>query len=388
MNFRTFFDFLSSLKLTIICLVASIFLVFAGTLAQVHLGTHIVQEQFFQSLFVWWPADSRGFKLPVFPGGHLLGGIMLFNLIAAHLRRFRLNWRHFGIHLTHGGLIVMLAGGLFTDLFSVESFVRLGPGDSLNYSQDARQMELAFTCDKDPAYDQVTAVPEGRLLKGGTIEHPSLPFRMVLKRFYQNSRLDMIDKAGGAPAADRGIGARVAVTEAPRATAGDERDMKAAVVQIVPLPSGGQATAEPLGTWLVSEALGAPQSFSCGGLSWQLALRPTRYYKPYTLTLRKFTHETYAGTDIPKNFASRVALVDPERSVKRDVLIYMNHPLRYRGDTYYQASFEKGDQVTILQTVHNPTFVTPYIGCIIIGAGLLFQFSNHLIGFARKRRNA
>ena len=113
-------------------------------------------------------------------------------------------------------------------------------------------------------------------------------------------------------------------------------------------------------------------------------MRPARYYKPYSVTLQKFTHERYAGTEIPKNFASRVTLIDPERSVNRDVLIYMNHPLRYRGETYYQAGFQKDDSATILQVVHNPSFIAPYVACVIVAAGLLVQFGYHLVGFSPK----
>ena len=72
-------------------------------------------------------------------------------------------------------------------------------------------------------------------------------------------------------------------------------------------------------------------------------MRPLRDYNPYSMTLQKFTHERYAGTEIAKNFASRVVLSDLERNENRDVLIYMNHPLRYRGETYYQSGFEKND---------------------------------------------
>jgi len=117
-------------------------------------------------------------------------------------------------------------------------------------------------------------------------------------------------------------------------------------------------------------------------------MRPARYYKPYSITLQKFTHERYAGTEIPKNFASCVTLIDPERSTNRDVLIYMNHPLRYRGETFYQAAFEKDDAATILQVVHNPSSLAPYIACIIVAVGLLVQFGYHLVGFARQRRTA
>ena len=172
----------------------------------------------------------------------------------------------------------------------------------------------------------------------------------------------------------------IAVEAVPRTTAQDERDVPAAAIEILPKDGGS------LGTWLISDALGAPQTFSCGGRQWMIAMRTARHYKPYSVTLQKFTHGRYAGTEIPKNFASRVTLIDPERNVNRDVLIYMNHPLRYRGETFYQAGFEKDDSATILQVVRNPSFIAPYVACVIVAAGLLVQFGIHLVGFARKRR--
>jgi hypothetical protein len=66
----------------------------------------------------------------------------------------------------------------------------------------------------------------------------------------------------------------------------------------------------------------------------------------------------------------------------------MNHPLRYRGETFYQAGFEKNDSATILQTVHNPTFMAPYVACVIVGAGLLVQFAFQFGGFSRQQKAA
>jgi hypothetical protein len=379
---RKLIDLTTSLKLTIVCLAAGMALIFAGTLAQVHLGIHEAQQRYFQSWLVWWPAEGNGFRIPIFPGGHLIGAVLLVNLIAAHVKRFQWTWRKFGIHLTHAGLIIMLAGGLFTDLFAVESHVRLERGDTKNYSEDQQHMELAVIDTTDNDLDQVTAIPESVLKKNRTIDHWSLPFRIAVRNFYQNSRLKMLNDAGSAakPIANQGPGAMIAVESVPRATAQDERDVPAAAIEILPKDGGS------LGTWLVSDALGAPQTFSCGGRTWMIAMRTARYYKPYSVTLQKFTHEKYAGTEIPKNFASKVTLIDPERSVSRDVLIYMNHPLRYRGETFYQAGFQQDDRATILQVVHNPSFLAPYVACVIVAAGLLWQFGFHLIGFARKRR--
>jgi hypothetical protein len=63
----------------------------------------------------------------------------------------------------------------------------------------------------------------------------------------------------------------------------------------------------------------------------------------------------------------------------------MNSPLRYGGESYYQASFEPGDKVSILQVVHNPAAVIPYVACALMATGLLVQFLTHLFSFARKR---
>lgn len=379
---RKIIDLTTSLKLTIVCLAAGMALIFAGTLAQVHLGIHEAQQRYFQSWLVWWPAEGTGFRIPIFPGGHLIGAVLLVNLIAAHVKRFRWTSKKFGIHLTHAGLIIMLAGGLFTDLFAVESHLRLERGDTKNYSEDQQHMELAVIDTTDSDLDQVTAIPESVLKKNRTIDHWSLPFRIVVRNFYPNSRLKMLNDTGSGakPIANQGPGAMIAVEPLPRTTAQDERDVPAAAIEILPKQGGS------LGTWLVSDVLGAPQTFSCGGRTWMLAMRTARYYKPYSVTLQKFTHEKYAGTEIPKNFASKVTLIDPERNMNRDVLIYMNHPLRYRGETFYQAGFQQDDRATILQVVHNPSFLAPYVACVIVAAGLLWQFGFHLIGFARKRR--
>src|SRR5438477_9505459 len=266
-------DIITSLKLTIICLAAAMALIFAGTLAQVHLGIHEAQQRYFQSMFVWWPPDGRGFHVPIFPGGHLIGAVLLINLIAAHVKRFRWTWKKFGIHLTHAGLIIMLAGGLFTDLFAVESHLRLERGGTKNYSEDQQHMELAVIDTTDNDLDQVTAIPESILKKNRTIDHWSLPFRIVVRNYYQNSSLKMLSEAGPAarPIANQGPGAMIAVEPVPRTTAQDERDVPAAAIEI--LPKGG---GDSLGTWLVSDALGAPQTFPCGGRTWMLAMRTAR----------------------------------------------------------------------------------------------------------------
>jgi hypothetical protein len=161
----------------------------------------------------------------------------------------------------------------------------------------------------------------------------------------------------------------------------DKRDVPSAVVEIES-PQGS------LGTWLVSEFIEQPQTFTCNNRTYGLAMRPRRDYKPYSIQLLKFQHDVYPGTDIPKNFSSRVLLQRPQTGEKREVLIYMNNPLRYSGETYYQSGFDPDNQGTILQVVHNPSWLTPYLSCVLVGAGLVIQFATHLLGFSFKRKTA
>src|SRR5262249_24116609 len=97
--------FFSSLRLTVVCLAFGIVLVFAGTLAQVDLGLYKAQNQFFRSFFIYWAPAGGSLRIPVFPGGYFLGGLLLVNLVTAHLTRFKWTRRKAGLWLIHFGLI-------------------------------------------------------------------------------------------------------------------------------------------------------------------------------------------------------------------------------------------------------------------------------------------
>ena len=108
------FAVLTSLRLTVVLLVLSIVLVFAATLDQVHLGVWGVQEKYFRSFFIYSQIPGTALFFPVFPGGYLLGGVLIVNLVAAHFYRFRYSWKKSGIWLTHAGLILLLVGAVPT----------------------------------------------------------------------------------------------------------------------------------------------------------------------------------------------------------------------------------------------------------------------------------
>jgi hypothetical protein len=377
---RSPFRVLASLRLTVVCLALGMLLVFLGTLAQVHLGIHAVQARYFQSLFVFWSPAGASWKIPILPGGYLLGVVLLVNLIAAHATRFQFSKKKVGIILLHFGVILLLIGQLLTGLFARETQMRIDEGQTLGYSEAPREVELAVIDSTSPDFDQVVSIPEAVIAREGTIQNPTLPFAIRVKQFMPNSRLVLRSKSPQAPPSPATVGAgkEIAVTEEPRTVRDDERDLSAAFIEL----EGAQRS---LGTWLVSNALSDRQSFEFNGHTYSLIMRQRRFYKQFALTLLHFAHDRYAGTDIPKNFSSRVRLVDQERNENREVLISMNNPLRYRGFTFYQAGFDNNDKTTILQVVKNPAMLMPYIACGLVALGLLLQFSMHLFGFVRRQ---
>lgn len=374
-------DTFSSLKLTVVLLVLGIILVFVATLDQMHLGIWGIQQKWFRSFIVWQQVGD--FSVPIFPGGYLIGGLYLLNLVAAHFARFRLEWRKSGIALTHGGFVLLLLGELFSGLWQEDFHMRLNPGETRNYSEAFREVELALVNTSDPKFDDVVVIPEQLLQKEGSIQDPKLPFRVLVKHYYPNSMLQMRSQlqTSQPSEATAGIGPQFAAIPLAVTYKQDERNIPTAFVELI----GAEGS---LGTWLASLHLVSPQEFTVGGQTWKMALRPKRAYKPYSLTLIKFSHDRYPGTEIPKNFSSRIHLKTPDGRDDRDVLIYMNNPLRYDGFTFYQAGFENNDRTTILQVVRNPSWLVPYIACVVMTLGLLIQFGIHLVGFVTKRRTA
>jgi ResB-like family len=383
LSLKSLFRPFTSLRLTVVLLVFSMLLVFIATLDQVNLGVLAVQAKYFRSLFVMARVPGTGIAIPVFPGGYLIGGLLLINLTAAHAYRLKMTWAKSGLWLTHFGLILLLLGELFTGLWQQESLMLIDQGETKTYSESYVRTELAVIDTTNPKFDEVVAIPSELLENLGTIQHPRLPFRIHTTTYYPNSVLRMRSEVPNAPPspADQGFGPQFVVLPQPITYKQDEQNLPTAVLELTG-PDG------PLGNWIVSMGLTEPQPLTVQGHTYELILRPTRHYHPFSITLLKFSHDRYPGTDIPRNFSSRVRLRTPDGRVDREVLIYMNNPLRFGGLTFYQKGFQNNDRTTILDVVRNPSWLLPYVSCVLMGIGLLVQFGIHLTRFLRKRTAA
>lgn len=299
-----------------------------------------------------------------------------------------------GIVLLHAGIGLLMIGELVTHLTAVEGQMRIAEGQTVNYVDDIRSFELAISTDEGDA-TRVTAVP-GSLLAAAVgadepIRHKDLPFDLRVKDYLGNSRL--VAAKGDNPAtAGAGLQTRA---EPARSVSGVSMDSG------VNLPSAyveplDKETGESLGVWLVSASFQMapgggftalrPQPIVAGEETHLLELRFERTYKPYSVTLNDFRFDRYVGTEKPKNYSSDVVLTDPSRGVERPVRIWMNNPLRYAGDTLYQADFDRASEaVTVLQVVTNGGWMIPYVSCVFVGLGMLSHFLITLGRFARRR---
>ena len=318
-----------------------------------------------------------------------------------------------GIQLAHAGVIVLLVGQLSTDLLSRELQMHFVEGETRNYSDSATDYDLIFQ-----SGNEVTAIPEKMLKPGAelTTDKTGLPFTIRVKQHWHNSDLNfrapMMQNAP--PLTTNGIAVNFDFSSVDDVKTMDQRNVPTALLEFV-TPSGS------LGAWVASDWAGdaalvaavrngyaqmgagmaqkitgelvAPQTISAGGKNFTFTMRPARVIHPFSLTLLKATHTVYPGTDIPKDFRSRVRIDNAQTGEKREVEISMNHPLRYGGFTYYQYQMDAGQVAeqagrtpsSVLSVVRNPGWLTPYIGCAMVGIGLVIQFMFHLVGFVSKQ---
>jgi ResB-like family len=405
-------EFFTSLKLTVVLLAFAIVLVFIGTLAQADEGLYGAQAHYFKQ-WVVLGAHAFGYHVPlILPGGYLIGTLLLVNLVVTHICRFQLTPKKIGIQLAHAGIIVLLVGQLATDMLAHEMQMSFAEGETRNYSNSDGTFELIFDNG-----DEETAIPEKLLKTGDQLKIDSLPFTIVVKTNWHNS--DMNFRApllqNGPPLTTNGIALNFDFREMPAVKTTDQRNIPTVILEFL-TPSGS------LGEWVASVWAGdtalaeavrdsyaqmgadmaqkivsqlvAPQAIQADGKKFTFLMRPERVRHPFSLTLLKATHTVYPGTDIPKDFRSRVLLNNSHTGEKREVEISMNHPLRYGGFTFYQYQMDAGQAAqmagrtptSVLSVVRNPSWLTPYIGCAMVGLGLVIQFMYHLAGFVSKRK--
>jgi hypothetical protein len=421
------FSALASLRLTVILFALGIFLIFAGTVAQVDAGIWTVVSKYFRTFKLIWipfyiffprtvtgePAIPGSFP---FPGGYLIGSVLLANLLAAHALHLRVRlkrpadfsfpfaWgtstvlpnllaagraygfqtllKQSGIFVIHAGIIVMLLGELIAGELQTEGHMSIDEGRSSNFIEHNRYGEVAVINTSDPVNDDVVVIPDGLLRKGGAIHDDQLPFDVEIVRYMINSQLaNPKDRDGKAEKNPATVGAGLERVAVPLSEFSGVSQASSVETPSAYVTFKNKSDGKSLGTFLLSIWL-SPQPLTVDGKTYQVVLRFKRTYFPYSLYLNEFRFDRYVGTSKPKNYSSDIRLIDPQTGEDRRVTIRMNEPLRYDGNTFFQADFDKEtEKTTILQVVRNPGDWLPYISCIMVSCGMIIHFSLHLFNF-------
>ena len=108
----------------------------------------------------------------------------------------------------------------------------------------------------------------------------------------------------------------------------------------------------------------------------------------FEIELKKFEVGRYQGTMRAASYQSLVSVVGEPG----ETLISMNEPLKYKGLTFYQASFESDEEgqpvASILSVNYDPGRFLKYLGSflIVLGTTLMFYFKKMIVESWRKRK--
>lgn len=298
-----------------------------------------------------------------------------------------------GIVVLHFGIILLLFSELITGVYATEGNMRISEGDYSSFVDISRTFELAVSDPTvDPSVEKSFVIPDNLLKRTGEWHSSDkIPFDFKVNKWFDNSNISSRDKNDPSYS---GLGESFQITEITKVSGVESNTMDLPAMEIEFKDKSGKA----IGKYIFSLRMylennkSFEQELSVGDKKFNMMFRNKREYlysigskQPVRVKLIDFRHDQYIGTSVAKNFSSLVQLVDEEKEIDRKVLISMNNPLRYTGRTFYQSSFAPDESGTVLQVVSNPGWMLPYLCCVIVGIGMLFQFILTLSKFVNRR---
>ncbi|MBI1314434.1 hypothetical protein GC176_24335 [bacterium] len=317
-----------------------------------------------------------------------------------------------GVTLLHAGVALVMVNEVVVDSLHVETQMAIEEGHTVNFAKDVREIEFAVIDKSSPDFDDEIVVrrqtildaataaalkAEGKPAGSNVISDPELPFDIEVVEFMQNSNIEDV-KPGSENRATAGAGLQMISTPAKPTTGTDSSgriDLTAAYVRLI-----DKQTQKDLGMYLtgvvfelLSRSESTPNRVTVDGKTWEIALRFRRYYKPYSVRLSDVSKTDYIGTNTPMDYRSIVDVIDNKTGnvLVDERHIWMNNPMRYSGDTFYQSNYSPANprtgekEITTLSVVSNTGWMLPYVSCMIVGTGMLSHFFGILLRFLNRR---
>jgi len=336
MSFAGFFDKVKFLKIIFYSFLYLMGIVVWGTLAQKNLGLYEAQKLYFSSWIIWiW-------NIVPIPGCQLVLAICYMGLLKQIFSKDSLRLRNLGTLLTHVGSWFLLTGGLLTQVGSQEGMLMLAEGQRTNKYLDENHLELV-------AFDLETS-NEAEILS--------------LKRF---------PKAGDFLTFEK-LKIKVEVIEACQfcktsaSPKNEDADSLDSVLEIRFLNGGVDQR------WVLRKWNNSPMKIELDGRIYNFNLRNRHHDMPFDFELSTFKKEVYPGTLLARSYESLVYIQDGP--LRQRAEIKMNEPLRYKGYSFYQTSYEDdgANVYSVFMVVKNHGRLFPYVSSLLLCLGLLVHF--------------
>ena len=297
---------------------ALIALLILGTVAQRWIGLFRALDTYFAS-FVFWIGP-----LPL-PGGFTLLGLLTLILTAKFLLKSEWSWQKSGIILTHLGTLVILIGGLVTAIKAQEFYMLIPEGRETPYIYHYTERNLAIY----KGQNEYARFDFDSVKNWNTAD---LPFEIQPVFWCENCQIERREESArfDENLTYQSMAQFMAFIKVPEETE-PEANMSGVEFKISGTDQDGQ--------YLAFDGMPKPIQLTKGENTYTLIFGKEQNTLPFSIGLVDFVKDAYAGTDMARAFHSDVVVRDED--LEWPVRIEMNKPLRYKGYTFFQSSFEQ-----------------------------------------------
>lgn len=336
-----------------------------GTVAQKDLGLYRAVEIYINSWILWIG------PLPT-PGGLATLSIIFLALLIKFIFYSPWVWKKAGTILTHLGVLLLLIGGVVTAITNQEGFMIIPEGETVDSVSDYQNRILVLKKDEETLKEIICS----DLKKGDVFSQEGIKFKILMRcdncsvrapsGIYQNLS---------------GLAENMEIFSIP-----DEKNIEANFSGLI--FSAKNQDQKDFTTYLVMEDVKKVPKIQTKDGTVSFHIERTKTGLPFAVTLKDFRKIDYAGTTRAQEFESDLIIKDGD--VEWPVTIRMNEPLRYKGYSVYQSSFDQinGREITVLNVVKNGGQIFPYISTLIIFIGLLIHLIIRLTTQHRQRKTS
>jgi hypothetical protein len=361
---KAIIDFLSGARSLHYIMPPVIIYLIIGTVAQKYVGLYDATQTYFYAPIIWLG------PIPL-PGFSLLLAFIFLSLCANLIFKGLWSVRNSGIILTHISVMLLIGGGFVTGIFSQEGYVDLAEGQSKAYFNDYHSREFVLIDDagrtvSSIAFDELDIKSAKTVTKENAINFDGFDFDIEILNKCRNcgikAREELWEKNNY-----RSMAAHMQIFD-KKAEMQNEENMGGLLIRISNLER-----IEETGIYVVLEDVPQRPTITVADKTYTISLRKIIRKLPFSVQLIDFEKEAYSGTQMAKEYQSRVRV--REENSLWETVISMNEPLRYKGYSFYQSSYIQTPEgpISVLAVVKNSGRSFPYIASIAICIGLILH---------------